>query len=104
MTKLGQKLAFLVILGQALPATRCPVGGLVGGCGARAVSRKTPIYFIISNPKKHFCFGCFPGDMAMWLYGLWSKNGIEWSGWIPLIRCTVTCNMCGANSDLLLSF
>ena len=22
-------------------------GGLVGGCGARAVSRKTPIYFII---------------------------------------------------------
>ena len=25
---------------------QCPVGGLVGGCGARAVSRKTPIYFI----------------------------------------------------------
>ena len=25
----------------------CPVGGSVGGCGARAVSRKTPIYFII---------------------------------------------------------
>ena len=24
----------------------CPVGGLIGGCGARAVSRKTPIYFI----------------------------------------------------------
>ena len=24
----------------------CPVGGLVGGCGAWAVSRKTPIYFI----------------------------------------------------------
>ena len=24
----------------------CPVGGLAGGCGARAVSRKTPIYFI----------------------------------------------------------
>ena len=24
-----------------------PVGGSVGGCGARAVSRKTPIYFII---------------------------------------------------------
>ena len=23
-----------------------PVGGLVGGCGAWAVSRKTPIYFI----------------------------------------------------------
>ena len=25
---------------------RCPVGGSVGGCGARAVSRKTPISFI----------------------------------------------------------
>ena len=33
-------MAFLFILGQALPAH------LVGGCGARAVSRKTPIYFI----------------------------------------------------------
>ena len=27
----------------------CPVGGSVGGCGARAVSRKTPIYFMIHN-------------------------------------------------------
>ena len=26
---------------------QCPVGGSFGGCGARAVSRKTPIYFII---------------------------------------------------------
>ena len=25
---------------------RCPVGGSVGGCGARAVSRKTPTYFM----------------------------------------------------------
>ena len=25
---------------------QCPVGGSVGGCGAQAVSRKTPIYFI----------------------------------------------------------
>ena len=25
---------------------QCPIGGSVGGCGARAVSRKTPIYFI----------------------------------------------------------
>ena len=24
----------------------CPVGKSVGGCGARAVSRKTPIYFM----------------------------------------------------------
>ena len=27
----------------------CPVGGLVSGCGARAVSRKTPIYFILAT-------------------------------------------------------
>ena len=25
----------------------CPVDGLAGGCGTRAVSRKTPIYFIL---------------------------------------------------------
>ena len=25
---------------------QCPVGGSVSGCGARAVSRKTPIYFM----------------------------------------------------------
>ena len=25
----------------------CPVGGLAGGFGARAVSRKTPIYFMM---------------------------------------------------------
>ena len=47
-TKFGPKLAFLVNLGQAMQAVFwCPVGGSVGGCGARAVSRKTPIYFII---------------------------------------------------------
>ena len=44
-TKFGPKLAFLVILGQALPAHWVPCWW-VGGCGARAVSRKTPIYFI----------------------------------------------------------
>ena len=39
-SKFGPKMALLFILGQALPAY------LVGGCGAGAVSRKTPIYFI----------------------------------------------------------
>ena len=39
-SKFGPKMAFLFILGQALPAHS------VGGFGARAVSRKTPIYFI----------------------------------------------------------
>ena len=40
-SKFGPKMAFLFFLGQALPAH------LVGGCGARVVSRKTPIYFIL---------------------------------------------------------
>ena len=43
-TKFGHKLAFLFILGQALTAHLVPFGRLVGGCGARAVSRKTPNY------------------------------------------------------------
>ena len=39
----------------------CPIGGLVGGCGARAVSRKTPIYFVLpssssSSPSSHHHF------------------------------------------------
>ena len=42
--KFGPKYAFLVILGRLI---WCPVGGLVGCCDARAVSRKTPIYFIV---------------------------------------------------------
>ena len=40
-------LAFLVIW--------CPVGGLVGGCGAQAVSRKTHIYFTITDRGKFSC-------------------------------------------------
>ena len=54
---LAQNWHFLVILGQALPAHLCPVGGLVGGCGARAVSRKTPIYFILMNWWLYFLLG-----------------------------------------------
>ena len=49
MTKFGPKLAFLVNLGQAMQAYSMPCCWLVGGCGARAVSRKTPIYFIFSE-------------------------------------------------------
>ena len=49
-SKFGPKMAFLFFLGQALPAH------LVGGCGARAVSCKTPIYFIyIDGNWKHDC-------------------------------------------------
>ena len=40
-SKFGPKMAFLFFMGQFLPAH------LVGGCGARAVSHKTPIYFMI---------------------------------------------------------
>ena len=45
-TEFGPKLAFFVNLGQAMQAYSMPCCGSVGGCGARAVSRKTPIYFI----------------------------------------------------------
>ena len=48
MTKFGPKMAFLFFLARPCRFFRCPVGGSVGGCGARAVSRKTPIYFIIT--------------------------------------------------------
>ena len=55
-SKFGPKMAFLSFFGQALPAH------LVGGCGARAVSRKTPIYFIyipyihIPNQQAHIVY------------------------------------------------
>ena len=42
-----KKIPFLELL--ETPNIRCPVVGLVGGCGARAVSHKTPIYFIHSH-------------------------------------------------------
>ena len=48
-TKFGPKLAFLVNLGQAMQAYSMPCCGSVGGCGARAVSRKTPIYFMFKH-------------------------------------------------------
>ena len=43
---LAQNWLFWSILAMPCRLIQCPVGGLVGGCGARAVSRKTPIYFI----------------------------------------------------------
>ena len=51
-TKFGPKLAVLVNLGQAMQVIQCPVGGSVAGCGAQAVSRKTPIYFICIKHMK----------------------------------------------------
>ena len=43
-TKIGPEIGIFVHFGPGLAGS---FGGLVGGCGARAVSRKTPIYFII---------------------------------------------------------
>ena len=43
-TKFGLKLAFWA---RPCRLIWCPFAGLVGVCGARAVSRMTPIYFII---------------------------------------------------------
>ena len=60
-TKFGPKLAFLVNLGQAMQAYSMPCCGSVGGCGARAVSRKTPIYFININ-KMYNVWGWKGGD------------------------------------------
>ena len=44
---LAQNWHFWSIWARPFRLLRCPVSGSVGGCGARAVSRKTPIYFII---------------------------------------------------------
>merc|ERR1712240_572729 len=43
---LAQNWHFWSIWARSFRLIQCPVGGSVGGCGARAVSRKTPIYFI----------------------------------------------------------
>merc|ERR1712081_108881 len=49
-----------------------PCCGLVGGCGARAVYRKTPIYFIVVNGEQEF-FSTVWGMITSNTY-LFSKN------------------------------
>ena len=44
-----------------------PVDGSVGGCGARAVSRKTPIYFIVLLPL--LSRGSIGGEKNIFLIG-----------------------------------
>ena len=62
-TKFGPKWAFLFILGQALLAHLVPCWWVIGSCGARAVSRNTPIYFIsveedfVTKTKMLDCMG-----------------------------------------------
>ena len=65
-TKFGPKLAFLVNLGQAMQAYSVPCWW-VGGCGVRAVSRKTPIYFI-------FKMGVYPLEDVSREFLLCCKN------------------------------
>ena len=43
---LAQNLHLWSIWAKPCRLIQCPVGGSIGGCGARAVSRKTPIYFM----------------------------------------------------------
>ena len=68
-TKFGPNLAFLVDMGQAMQAYSMPCCGSVGGCGARAVSRKTLIYFIqfLVDNKFNLAFhGPTPFNFNLW--------------------------------------
>ena len=78
-SKFGPKMAFLFILGQALQAY------LVGGCGVRAVSRKTPIYFIYSSKFDFFSFRRQNGykKFCYCSYDL-CNSSIKYSGDLPL--------------------
>ena len=71
------KLAFLFILGQLI---WCPVGGLVGGCGVRAVSRKTPIYFMVMISFQEFSNCLFP------LFATPDSNTISQEQWLSQMR------------------
>ena len=57
-----------------------PVGGSVGGCGVRAVSRKTPIYFMvkIENLDSESYFSSRNGDklptFSFVPYSIWSDK------------------------------
>ena len=53
-------MAFLFILGQALPAH------LVGGYGTRAVSREIPIYFMSNDQKQDSMhYNAYEKDIAL---------------------------------------
>ena len=57
---LAQNWHFWSIWARPCRLIGCPVCGSVGGCGARAVSRKTPIYFILISVVDFllFCLLC----------------------------------------------
>ena len=54
---LAQNWLFWSIWAMPCRLIQCPVGGSVGGCGARAVSCKTPIYFILDIDDDDDYFG-----------------------------------------------
>ena len=58
-----------------------PVGESVGGCGARAVSRKTPIYFIIEENKFARIRRYFTSKIIIWSSSCSSINHV----WKPKI-------------------
>ena len=51
---LAQNWHFWSIWARPNRLIRCPVDESVGGCGAQAVSRKTPIYFMIYCSDQQF--------------------------------------------------
>ena len=119
-TKFGPKLAFLVNLGQAMQAYSMPCCGSVGGCGARAVSRKTPIYFILLSAylRTRQCWWKMKSLMQtkmVWSSRPWQQIAIFGYKNFPerkleVIRFTITCEssrnkpslfslVCGSNVD-----
>ena len=60
---LAQNWQFWSIWARPCRLIRCPIGGSVGGCGARVVSRKTPIYFIVVAYFKEKNVGL---QLALW--------------------------------------
>ena len=46
---MAQNWHFWSIWARPCRLIQCPVGGTFGGCGAQAVSRKTPFYFMINH-------------------------------------------------------
>ena len=85
-TKFGQKFAFLFILGQACWLIWCPVGGLVGGCGARAGSRKTPIYFIKRRNK--YILTDMTNNIRIFFELVSTRSGVRLRIWKPLAEET----------------
>ena len=70
-TKFGPKLAFWSFWARPCRLIRCPVVGLVGCCGARAVSCKTPIYFIV---ERNYLGNCILGTATSSRVHLFCKS------------------------------